>query len=121
MNKAIFIYYNKCGTCQKALKWLNQRGIEFESRDIITANPQITELMQWISQSGLPINKFFNTSGVRYRELGLKDIIKNASQEELTAILASEGKLVKRPLLIYNEDVIVGFDALKYEEIFKDQ
>ncbi|MGL5318524.1 MAG: Spx/MgsR family RNA polymerase-binding regulatory protein [Bacteroidales bacterium] len=107
--KPIFIQYAKCGTCQKAAKWLKANGIDVESRDIITVNPTGEELKTWIPKSGLPVNKFFNTSGVRYKELGLKDVVKSATQEELLELLSSEGKLVKRPILIAGETVLVGF------------
>lgn len=107
--KPLFIQYTKCGTCQKAAKWLKANGIDVESRDIITQNPTEDELKTWIPKSGLPVNKFFNTSGVRYKELGLKDVVKKETQDNLLALLATEGKLVKRPVLICGNTVLVGF------------
>ncbi|MGL4780774.1 MAG: arsenate reductase family protein [Bacteroidales bacterium] len=117
--KPLFIQYAKCGTCQKASKWLKANEIEVESRDIITINPTKEELRAWIPKSGLPINKFFNTSGVRYKELGLKDVVKKASEEELLDLLASEGKLVKRPILVAPDFVLVGFKEADWEEKLK--
>lgn len=107
--KPLFIQYAKCGTCQKAAKWLKANGIEVESRDIITQNPSGEELNTWIPKSGVPVNKFFNTSGIRYKELGLKDVVKTAGYEQLLELLASEGKLVKRPVLVAGDTVLVGF------------
>lgn len=117
--KPLFIQYAKCGTCQKASKWLKANDIEVESRDIITINPTKEELSTWIPKSGLPITKFFNTSGVRYKELGLKDVVKKASEEELLDLLASEGKLVKRPILVTPDFVLVGFKEADWEEKLK--
>lgn len=107
--KPLFIEYSKCGTCRKALKWLSANGIDVDVRDIITNNPTENELKLWISKSLNPVNKFFNTSGLKYKELGLKDVVKTADQEELIQLLASDGKLVKRPVLIYGDIVLVGF------------
>lgn len=111
-----FIQYAKCGTCRKAAKWLQEHQIEVEARDIITENPSAEELTTWIKQSGLPAAKFFNTSGVRYKELNLKDKVKTASEEELIALLASEGKLVKRPVLTNGTDVLIGFKEEQWSE-----
>lgn len=107
--KPLFIQYAKCGTCQKASKWLKANGIDVESRDIITLNPSADELKTWIPKSGVAVNKFFNTSGVRYKELGLKDVVKTETYDNLLALLATEGKLVKRPILISGDIVLVGF------------
>lgn len=115
--KPQFIGYSKCSTCTKASKWLEDNNIEFETRDIITQNPTVSELTEWIAKSGLPITKFFNTSGIRYKELGLKNIVKDAPNEELIKLLASEGMLVKRPLLILDKIVLVGFKPVEYEQI----
>ena len=114
--KVNLIWYNKCSTCQKASKWLISNNFEIEYRDIITQNPTIEELTKWIATSGLPITKFFNTSGLRYKELGLKNIIKTSTEKELIELLASEGKLVKRPLLITENKVLVGFKEENYKE-----
>ena len=107
MNK--FICYSKCGTCRKAQKWMQDNGIEFESRAIITQNPTKEELKIWIETSGLPINKFFNTSGQIYKEQNIKEKVKTASKDELIDLLASEGKLVKRPVLVNDNFILVGF------------
>jgi arsenate reductase (glutaredoxin) len=114
--KPLFIQYAKCGTCQKAAKWLKDHQIEVEVRDIISQNPTAAELQEWIPRSGKPLPRFFNTSGLRYKELGLKDVVKTAPQEELLRLLASEGKLVKRPVLIAGERVLIGFQEAEWAE-----
>ena len=98
--KYLFLHYPACGTCRKAARWLAEHGVEAESRDIVLSNPGRDELSQWIATSGLPARKFFNTSGQRYKELNLKEKVAKASDGELIALLATEGKLVKRPLLV---------------------
>lgn len=105
----LFIYHPKCTTCKIASAWLTERGISFEKRDIKENNPTVDELKTWIAKSGLPILKFFNTSGQVYREMGLKDKVATMTDEELVALLASDGMLVKRPLLIMENTVLVGF------------
>ncbi len=117
--KPIFLCYAKCGTCRKASKWLNENSIEVDTRDITVDNPSQEELTKWLALSNLPITKFFNTSGVKYRELGVKELIKSASQEELLNLLASDGKLVKRPILVTDSSVIVGYKEEEYEKILK--
>lgn len=112
--KPLFLCYSKCGTCRKAAKWLQDNGIEVESRDITIQNPTTEELNLWIEKNGVAINKLFNTSGVKYRELGVKDIIKTASREELIELLASDGKLVKRPILVTDDTVLIGFKEEEY-------
>lgn len=114
--KPLFIHYPKCGTCCKAAQWLKAHHIDVTSRDIVQENPTKQELSVWIEKSGKPIQKFFNTSGLRYKELNLKDKIKITPQEELLQILASEGKLVKRPIFIYGEIVLNGFDEKEWTE-----
>ena len=116
--KSLFLCYAKCGTCQKATKWLKSNNIDVESRDITIENPTSSELSVWIEKSNLPINKFFNTSGVKYREFGVKDMIKSLSKEELIELLASDGKLVKRPILVKGDKVLVGFKEEEYSELF---
>ena len=115
--KPLFIWYSKCSTCQKAYKWLKENNIEVEVRDIITENPTQEELTKWVEMSELLINKFFNTSGVRYKELKLKDVVKTATKDELLKLLSSEGKLVKRPLLITTDKVFVGFKEDVYSTL----
>ena len=115
--KKLFIEYPKCTTCRKAKKFLTENNVDFEDRDIVLNNPTEEELDKWIKLSGLEIKKFFNTSGVLYREMNLKDKLKDMSQEEMIKLLASDGKLVKRPLLITEEKVLVGFKEETYKEI----
>lgn len=118
----LFIEYPKCSTCKKAKKWLEDRKIAFTDRHIIEENPTEEELNQWIQRSGLPVKRFFNTSGMKYRELGLKDRLPQMSQEEQIALLATDGMLVKRPLLVSDTFVVPGFrekgwmENLKIEE-----
>lgn len=116
MNK-LFLQYPKCTTCRKAKKFLQENNVAFDDRDITVENPTVEELEKWITLSGLEIKKFFNTSGVLYREMNLKDKLKDMSQEEMIKLLASDGKLVKRPLLITEEKVLVGFKEETYKEI----
>ncbi|WP_300854509.1 Spx/MgsR family RNA polymerase-binding regulatory protein [uncultured Clostridium sp.] len=113
----LFLQYPKCTTCKKAKKFLQENNIEFNNRDITIENPTIEELEEWINLSGLEVKKFFNTSGVLYREMKLKDKIKDMSKEEMIKLLATDGKLVKRPLLICKDKVLVGFKEEQYKEI----
>ncbi|MGL5379408.1 arsenate reductase family protein [Clostridium sp.] len=113
----LFIEYPKCTTCRKAKKFLSEKGINFEDRHIAEEKPNKLELEQWIEKSGLPINKFFNTSGKIYREMGLKDKIKLMGKEELIELLATDGMLVKRPLLITEDKVLVGFKEAEWLEL----
>ncbi len=107
--KPLFICYPRCSTCQKALKWLQERGIEVEVRDIVQQNPSEAELEEWIDRSGLAVNRFFNTSGLRYKALNLKEKVRTAPREELIRVLSTDGMLVKRPLLIASDKILVGF------------
>lgn len=116
MSKILVLCYPKCGTCQKALKWLQTSNIEIESRDITKQNPTKDELKQWIAKSGLPISRFFNTSGMLYRDMNLKDKVKTASEDELLDILASNGMIVKRPLVVAGEKILVGFKESEWSE-----
>ena len=104
-----FICYPKCTTCQKARKWLDDNKIEYELRDIKLDNPTIEELTEWHKKSGLPLKKFFNTSGLLYKSLDLKNKLPTMTDEEMLNLLASDGMLVKRPLLIGEKFVLVGF------------
>ena len=104
-----FICYPKCTTCQKAKKWLDNNGIEYELRDIKTDNPTLDELTLWYEKSGLLLRKFFNTSGLLYKSMELKDKLSGMSEEEMLQLLSTDGMLVKRPLLIGEEFVLVGF------------
>lgn len=113
----LFVCYPKCSTCQKAKKYLVEHNIKFEERNIAVDNPTSEELTQWIQQSGLPLKKFYNTSGKLYKEMNLKDKIKEMSDEEQIQLLATNGMLVKRPLLINNDQVFVGFKEQEYETL----
>lgn len=112
----LFIEYPKCSTCKKAKKYLEEHGIEFEDRHIVEENPTKEELAEWIRISGKPVKKFFNTSGMKYRELGLKDKLPHMSEEEQIELLVSDGMLVKRPLLIDGEMVLTGFKEAEWPE-----
>ena len=112
----LFIHYPKCSTCQKAKKWLEAQGIAFEARHIVEENPTAEELSKWIAASGQPVKKFFNTSGLKYKELGLKDKLPSMTDEEQIALLATDGMLVKRPLVIGNGVVLAGFKEDKWAE-----
>lgn len=111
-----FICYPKCTTCQKAKKWLEGQGKDFQMRDIKEENPTVEELRLWWQRSGLPLKKFFNTSGLQYKALGLKDKLPGMSEEEQLALLASDGMLVKRPILVGEEVVLVGFKEPDWAE-----
>ena len=112
----LFIHYPKCSTCQKAKKWLETQGVAFEARHIVEENPTVEELSKWIAASGQPVKKFFNTSGLKYKELGLKDKLPSMTDEEQIALLATDGMLVKRPLVIGNDVVLAGFKEDKWAE-----
>ena len=108
--------YAKCTTCQKAEKWLKEKGIEYNYRPIKEENPATEELADWIAKSGLPVNRFFNTSGLLYKEQNIKDKIKILSEKELINILASNGMMIKRPILLSNDTVLVGFKEEEWSE-----
>ncbi len=116
MGMYLFIQYPKCSTCQKAKKWLEAHEVEFVSRHMVEEHPNEAELRKWIAASGQPVKKFFNTSGNKYKELALKDKLPTMSEAEQIALLASDGMLVKRPLLISNEVVLVGFKEEQWAE-----
>ena len=111
----LFLCYPKCSTCQKAKAWLDERGISYEPRDIKTDNPTAEELTLWYRKSGLPLKKFFNASGLQYKALGLKDKLPDMSEAEQLALLATDGMLVKRPLLVGDSFVLTGFRAAEWE------
>ena len=111
-----FICYPKCTTCQKAKKWIDESGVSYELRDIKTNNPTFEELKEWHSKSGLPLKKFFNTSGLLYKSLELKNKIPQMTEEEMLSLLASDGMLVKRPLLVGDDFVLVGFKETDWKE-----
>ena len=112
----LFLCYPKCTTCQKAGKWLEEKGVSFTQRDIKTENPTEEELKTWWQRSGLPLRKFFNTSGLQYKALGLKDRLPTMTEDEQIALLATDGMLVKRPLLVGEDFVLVGFRPAEWEE-----
>ncbi|MBQ6211962.1 MAG: Spx/MgsR family RNA polymerase-binding regulatory protein [Ruminococcus sp.] len=114
-----FICYPKCTTCKKAKKWLDEKGITYELRDIKENNPTVSELKEWYKISGLPLKKFFNTSGLLYKSMDLKNKLPEMSDDEQIELLASDGMLVKRPILTDGRKVIVGFREKEYEEFFK--
>ena len=112
-----FICYPKCSTCQKAKKWLDENKIVYTDRHIVEANPSAEELKMWYKRSGLPLKKFFNTSGMLYKEMKLKDKLSEMSEEEQIALLATNGKLVKRPLVVTDSFVLVGFKPDEWEKL----
>lgn len=113
----LFVEYPKCTTCKKAKKWLDEHAVSYTDRNIKEDNPSAEELKQWHKISGLPLKRFFNTSGMLYREMGLKDKLPSMSEEEQIELLASDGMLVKRPLLVTEDKVRVGFREKEWEEI----
>lgn len=110
-----FIQYPKCTTCKKASKWLSDNSIEVESVNIVEQNPSKEEITSWVAMSAKPVRKFFNTSGLRYKALSLKDIVGVAPEAELIEILSSDGMLVKRPVLVTDTHVLVGFNQAEWE------
>ena len=114
-----FICYPKCGTCQKAGKFLDQQGVEYQVRDIKTQRPTREELAEWHRLSALPLKRFFNTSGLQYRALGLKDRLADMTQEDMLDLLATDGMLVKRPLLVADGRVLVGFREKEWGELLE--
>ena len=113
------IWYPKCTTCQKAKKWLDEHGVQYTTRHIVEDNPTAKELAAWVKQSGLPVKRFFNTSGLKYKELGLKDKLSAMSEQEQIQLLATDGMLVKRPLLVDENTVLVGFKEPEWLAVLK--
>ena len=114
----LFVCYPKCTTCQKARSWLDSRGVTYDFRDIKQENPTRQELEAWYRKSGLPLKRFFNTSGLLYKSLGLKDKLPGMSEAEQLDLLATDGMLVKRPLAVGDEFVLVGFREAEWAEHF---
>lgn len=112
----LFVCYPKCSTCKKAQKWLDESGAEYTLRDIKTDNPTAEELKTWWEKSGLPLKRFFNTSGNIYKEMKLKDKLPEMSEEEQLALLATDGMLVKRPILVAEDKILVGAKEKEWEE-----
>ena len=115
----LFICYPKCTTCQRAQKWLDEKGAAYEVRNIKEENPSVDELRAWYKRSGLPLKRFFNTSGLIYKELGLKDKLPAMPEEEQLALLATDGMLVKRPLLVGEDFVLAGFKEAEWEKALR--
>lgn len=113
----LYICYPKCTTCKKAQKWLDDNGIEYTIRDIKENNPTYEELKEWYEKSGLPLKKFFNTSGMLYKSMNLKDQLPEMSEDEQLKLLATDGMLVRRPILITENTVLVGFKEKEWENI----
>ncbi len=114
-----FICYPKCTTCQKAKKWLDDNNIEYALRDIKLCNPTYDELSSWYVKSKLPLKKFFNTSGLLYKSMELKDKLPNMTDEEMLTLLASDGMLVKRPILVCDDFALVSFKEAQWQEMLK--
>ena len=115
----LFIYYPKCSTCIRAKKWLDEKGIKYTERHIVEDNPSFNELKEWFDKSGIPLKKFFNTSGLLYKELKLKDKLSAMDEEERIKLLATNGMLVKRPVVVSDTTVLVGFKEMEWEEKLK--
>lgn len=115
----LFIEYPKCSTCQKAKKWLDENGVEYTDRHIVENNPTYEELKEWYERSGLPLKKFFNTSGMLYKSMQLKDKLPTMSYDEQLKLLATDGMLVKRPLIVSDDFVLTGFREKEWTEKLK--
>ncbi len=117
----LFICYPKCSTCKKAKKWLDENGIDYTERHIVESNPTYDELKKWQAISGLPLKKFFNTSGMLYKEKKLKDKLPSMSEDEQLKLLATNGMLVKRPMVVDAKTVLVGFKEAEWKEKLADK
>ena len=115
----LFLEYPKCSTCKKAKKWLDEHGIPYTDRHIVEDHPAYEELKEWYGKSGLPLKRFFNTSGMLYKEMHLKDKLPAMSEEEQLRLLASDGMLVKRPLVVAGDKVLTGFKEAEWMENLK--
>lgn len=115
----LFVEYPKCSTCQKAKKWLDDNGFQYQDRHIKEQNPTLEELKEWYEKSGLPLKRFFNTSGLLYKSMNLKDKLPSMSEEEQLALLASDGMLVKRPIIVCDNLILTGFREKEWEEKLK--
>lgn len=119
--KVLFVEYPKCSTCQKAKKWLDEQNVTYEDRHIKEQNPSVEEIKAWHEKSGADIKKFFNTSGMLYKEMQLKDKLPEMSLEEKYTLLASDGMLVKRPILVTGKTVLTGFKEAEWEKALADE
>ena len=117
----IFICYPKCSTCQKAKKWLDEHNVEYTERHIAEENPAYDELKEWYEKSGQPLRKFFNTSGKLYKEMQLKDRLPSMSEEEQLKLLATNGMLVKRPIIVTGDKVLVGFKEAEWDDVIRSE
>ena len=115
----LFVYYPRCSTCQKAKKWLDENNLKYTERHIVEDNPTYEDLKDWYSRSGLTLKKFFNTSGLLYKDLKLKDKLPAMSEDEQLKLLASNGMLVKRPVVVYGDTVLLGFKEAEWAEKLK--
>ena len=115
--RILFLEYPKCSTCKRAKAWLTENGVAFDDRHIVEDNPTAVELKAWWEKSGLPLKKFFNTSGLVYKEQNLKERLPDMSEEEQLALLATNGMLVKRPLVIGEDFVLIGFKEAEWERL----
>ena len=115
--KNLFIEYPKCSTCKKAKKWLEENNIQFEDRNIVEETPTVKEIRKWIERSGLDIRKWFNTSGLKYKDLNLKEKLATMSDKEKIELLASDGMLIKRPVLVSDKGIFVGFKEDVWEKL----
>ena len=112
----LFVHYPRCSTCKKAKKWLEENNLEFDEKDIVEDNPTFEELNEWFEKSDLPLKRFFNTSGMKYRELKLKDKRPEMSEDEQLKLLATDGMLVKRPVIVSDSVILTGFKVKEWEE-----
>lgn len=119
MKVILFVEYPKCTTCQKAKKWLDEKGFEYSDRNIKEENPSYDELRMWYEKSGLPLKRFFNTSGLLYKSMGLKDKLSEMTEDEQLKLLATDGMLVKRPIIVTPGTVLTGFKEKEWEEKLK--
>lgn len=117
----LVLVYRKCSTCQKALKWLEEHQVEFEERPIVEKNPTYEELKEWHKKSGLPLKRFFNTSGLLYKDMNLKDKLPDMTEEDQLKLLATNGMLVKRPLVVGEDFVLTGFKEKEWEVLLKTE
>ena len=115
----LFVYYPRCSTCQKAKKWLDENNLKYTERHIVEDNPTYEDLKDWYSRSGLPLKKFFNTSGLLYKDMKLKDKLPGMSEDEQLKLLATNGMLVKRPVLVNGDNVLLGFKEAEWAEKLK--
>ena len=113
----LFIEYPKCTTCQRAKKWLDENGIEYEDRNIKEERPTYEELLDWHARSGLPLKRFFNTSGLHYKSMGLKEKLPQMDEEEQLRLLATDGMLVKRPIIVNGDMILVGFREAEWQRL----